>query len=110
MKRSKVYFIVGSLLIVCLFFVIYYPFATSTYEITGTVKEKYAETYGDVKLYYAILLTGEKLECDTNLFLHDSNPEGIYEGINVNQSYVFTCWGWHDGVWEPNVIKAILQK
>lgn len=108
MKKTKVYFVVCSLLIACLLFVSYRQFATSTYEIAGTVQNKYVEHYGEVTLYHIILSTGEKLECDTNLFLHDSSPEYIYKSIEVNQSYVFTCWGWHDGVWEPNVVNAVM--
>ena len=106
--KTKFIFVVCALLITCIFFGFYYQFATSTFEITGSIQKKYVETYGETTLYYIVLSTGEKLECDTNIFLHDSSPESIYNGVNVNQSYVFTCWGWHDSAWEPNILNATM--
>lgn len=105
--------IIAILIIVPIF--VWFQQANCRYEIKGTVEKKWIDV-GDDESYYLLKIrlqdgSPKMLEVNRNI-LHGSNynPDFVYSDIEVNHTYVFTCWGWDwqwSGIyWYPLVIIA----
>ena len=85
------------------------------YTISGTVKQKWIDVGSDSS-YYLLRITqldgtDKMVEVNRNIFHgSDYNPDIVYSDIEVNKTYIFTCWGWDwqwsSVYWYPNVIIA----
>jgi len=106
--------IIALVLIVALLYVTIKSAYVDTYEITGTVKSKWIDPTEGGSAYLVRLTDNTMLEVNRNVFYggKEFNPDIIYDSIQLNKTYRFTCWGWRAEwaffYWYPFVLRAEL--
>jgi len=96
----------------------WYNSCVTTYTIQGTVVSKWIDPVKDGSAYLLkVNLTNthtlKMIEVKRNEFFLHVNEDILYSGIEVNKTYIFTCWGWDmesflffSLYWYPNVVNA----